>query len=112
MCRCESHSSHTRGVIMYTNKNMEIFEEGVVRNRVWRTINLKVKIEGKNCNTGGMYRSPASSEKKFIEWFEGWIGKKIETVGREIIMGDFNIRWDKQDLLKSQKKQIYDRPSF
>lgn len=62
-------------------------------------------------SNGGVFRLPASSDKKFREWFEGCIGKEVAIGGKGITMENFNVRLDEQKewdtkLLKQVEKEL------
>lgn len=93
MVNCFSKSVHTGGVSMYIDDRLT--HEIVSNKTVGANWFLSVDISNSSFNGifGGVYHSPSSSDRDFVECFESWLQEVVVEDKTNVIAGDFNIRW-------------------
>lgn len=88
--RCNSHSRHTGGVILYVAKyvKFKIVVNENLDNEVWL---LSVELHSKkNIIIHGLYKSPACSDRKFLKYLDNYVNSLVSSK-THIMVGDFNI---------------------
>lgn len=116
---CLSRSAHTGGVMVYVDDRLE-YE--IVSNTVagdnW-FLAIDVKSTTLNGIYGGIYHSPSSSDVGFIDSFESWLRTVFQDCRTNLLVGDFNIRWNEPGYARELKnvtealgmKQIVSEPT-
>lgn len=116
---CLSRSAHTGGVMVYVDDRLE-YE--IVSNTVagdnW-FLAIDVKSTTLNGIYGGIYHSPSSSDVGFIDCFESWLRTVFQDCRTNLLVGDFNIRWNEPGYARELKnvtealgiKQIVSEPT-
>lgn len=90
LLRCNSHSRHTGGVIVYVSKvvKYKVLLNENLDNEVWM---LSVELFGKkHLVIHGVYRSQMCSENKFLNYLDNFVNNLNEQKSN-VIVGDFNI---------------------
>ena len=90
--RCDSHSRHTGGVIIYIHESISfnIKYNNCIDNNVW-CIFVKLKHFNPKCQIGVVYHSPSTSDANFINYLNDILGQNCENSENNILIGDFNI---------------------
>lgn len=107
LIRCDSHSRHTGGVVMFVREGIEFGEitNIVVNNNVWL---LSINIT-KGYTRGiytVLYHSPSASDSEFLTFFETWCEENVDYKELYIIAGDFNIDISKESIYSTRLKNI------
>lgn len=105
--RCDSHSRHTGGVIMYIKNGVKFMNIGhvILHKSAWL---LSVKIS-KGFSKGVytvIYHSPSASDSAFLEFFESWCEETINAQDIHTIIGDFNIDISKESTYSKRLKHL------
>lgn len=105
--RCNSHSSHTGGVIMYIRKGQKYTETTnlVFDNNVW-LLGITITAGFDRGFYGVLYHSPNKSDADFLTYFESWCDDNIENNKVYTIVGDFNIDMSKETCYSKKLKNI------
>lgn len=94
--RCDSHSTHTGGVIIYVkNRISYVVTSNFSEAGNW-FLSIKIIKGFRNGNYGVIYHSPSSSNAVFLSSFESWYESTFSTSNFNIVFGDFNIDLAKQ----------------
>lgn len=80
---------------------------------------IDVKSTTLNGIYGGIYHSPSSSDVDFIDSFESWLRTVYQDCRTNLLVGDFNIRWNEPGYARELKnvtealgmKQIVSEPT-
>lgn len=105
LCRCDSESRHTGGVIIYVKNDLkhEIIDLYVIPMKFWA---MSVRVEVSSCitvnrvknlktlNIVAVYRSPSSPVNTFLQKIRD-IGQSLSQNEVNLIVGDFNIDMSK-----------------
>lgn len=78
--RCNSHSRHTGGVIIYIRKGVKYTETTnlVFDNNVW-LLGITITAGFDRGFYGVLYHSPNKSDADFLTYFESWCDDNIES---------------------------------
>jgi exonuclease III len=92
--RCDSHSRHTGGVLIYVRDGIKFESVNVVscQSEYW-AIEMKVYMKRMTVRLIVLYRSPSGSVPKLLEYLKGLSESNMIERGDTIICGDFNINW-------------------
>ncbi|XP_067624413.1 uncharacterized protein [Eurosta solidaginis] len=105
--RCDSHSRHTRGVLIYTHKAIEckVVYNNSINNNLWciviKTLNNTIKWQ-----IGLVYHSPNSSDAEFIKYI-GEILEEYFSENENNVIGDFNINVNLQSTYTNQLSHTF-----
>lgn len=91
---CLSRSAHTGGIWIYIEEQLKY---DVVSNTVFGDnwfLAVEVKSGAIYGLFGGVYHSPSTSDVQFIKDFEILLNDVLIDEKTNVIVGDFNIRWD------------------
>lgn len=94
MVNCLSRSSHTGGVTIFVDDRLYANTiSNLTEGDNWF---LAVLIESPQFTGifGGIYHSPSSSDRDFLDIFENWLQTIIADDKTNVISGDFNICWN------------------
>lgn len=111
--RCDSVSRHTGGVIIYVHKNVKakIISKKVYDKNLW-VMTIQLIDTAINGLFTVLYHSPSTSDSSFIEYFENYLESVINYNKTNLIVGDFNINWNKTTSISENLKQIIDQASL
>jgi hypothetical protein len=105
--RCDSHSRHTGGVLMYIKANIKseiIFNKSYELN-LW-CLSVLVKNGALKGIYTAIYHSPNSSHADFINYFEDLIDNSYDATTLNIFIGDFNIDMSRSFTYSDKLNQI------
>ena len=90
--RCDSHSRHTGGVIIYIHESIDfnIKYNDCINNNIW-CIFVKLKHINPKWQIGVVYHSPSTSDADFINYLRSVLDQCCENTDNNILIGDFNI---------------------
>lgn len=90
--RCDSHSRHTGGVIIYVQNSIkcDVIVNKNFNNEVW-ILSVRVLCQRTNVIISGLYKSPISKNNMFLSWFRTLCESELDFSKINIIAGDFNI---------------------
>lgn len=106
LVQCLSDSRHTGGVLMYIKANISYsVVSSTMIDRNWL---LAVRItKGFTPGIYGViYHSPNGNHNLFIESFENWCDDVLDLSTMNMITGDFNINWIKNDYISDKLKSL------
>jgi exonuclease III len=105
--RCDSHSRHTGGVLMYIRSNIKsevIFNKSYGKN-LW-CLSVHVKCCALDGIYTTVYHSPNSSHAELMNYFENVIENCYDAAKLNIFVGDFNIDMSRNSTYSDKLKQI------
>ncbi|XP_055623673.1 uncharacterized protein LOC129767080 [Toxorhynchites rutilus septentrionalis] len=103
---CLSRSAHTGGVVIYMDERLNY--KTISNTTAGDNWFLAVEVIG-SCLAGiygGVYHSSSSSHTGFIECFERWLEDVFTEEKRNVIVGDFNIRWNESGYARELKNVV------
>ncbi|XP_067619860.1 repetitive organellar protein-like [Eurosta solidaginis] len=108
MVRCDSHSRHTGGVLVYVHRTVEInvIYNASVNMNLWCII-IKLKKVDKKWQIGVLYHSPSTSDAAFIEYLNEILIDKFERSKCNILIGDFNINMNYISTYSTKLNEIF-----
>lgn len=108
MVRCDSHSRHTGGVIIYVHTTIDfniIYNASVNRN-IWCII-IKLKKVDKKFQIGVLYHSPNTSDADFLDYLTEILLNKYDKSNHNIVVGDFNINMNYTSTYSTKLSEIF-----
>lgn len=87
---CESHSTHTGGVIAYIEKNVNIKDISVLKTQFFWCLSFKINMNKETVTIAIVYLSASEHKNIVLDIFIPWL-ENIATGNNLICCGDFNI---------------------
>lgn len=105
--RCDSHSRHTGGAVIYVRKGIKYTEtvNVVFGNSVW-LLGIAVTTGFVKGFYGVLYHSPSASDADFLTFLESWCDDNLNSSDVYTIVGDFNIDMSKETTYSRRLKNI------
>lgn len=103
---CLSRSAHTGGVAIYVDESLNC--RTVSDNTFGDNWFLAVEVRGSSLTGiyGGVYHSPNCSHVAFVKSFEEWLVNVFVEEKKNVIAGDFNIRWNEAGCSRELKNVV------
>lgn len=108
LIRCDSHSRHTGGVMIYIHESLEykiICNKNVEKN-MWCIV-IKLMKTSRNWKICVLYHSPNASDSDFITYVEKLINNHFQSTQYNVVVGDFNIDVEKDSSLSKNLSNIF-----
>lgn len=104
--RCDSKSRHTGGVVMYIKSDIKfnVLENSNIYDTMW-ILTVKISIKDFNGSLSVLYRSPSTSVKDFITYFND-VCENIDYSIHNVICGDFNIDMLSESFYKTKMTNL------
>ena len=108
LIRCDSHSRHTGGVIMYIHESLDfiIKYNNCIENNIW-CIFVKLKHINPKLQIGVVYHSPSTSDADFLNYLTDIMGRCCENINDIVIIGDFNINMNLTSTYSSKITELF-----
>lgn len=93
--RCDSHSKHTGGIIIYVIKNVQIqtvISQAFQDKLIW-FLKIELKLRSKVLTVCGLYRSPSGKFDDFNSFIINEFSVLCQQKNDVFIIGDFNVDW-------------------
>ncbi|XP_017474479.1 PREDICTED: uncharacterized protein LOC108365053 [Rhagoletis zephyria] len=108
LIRCDSHSRHTGGVLMYIHETIEF---NIVCNKAINANMWCIIIKIKNCalkwQIGVLYRSPSSSDADYVIYLNELINEYLKESDNNLIVGDFNLNMNISSTYSNQLTSLF-----
>lgn len=107
--RCDSHSKHTGGVLIYIRKDIryKLVCNKNCDNNMW-VLTIKVNYKKLLCGSFSVvYRSPSKSVCDFVRYFEDWCDDYLDITDINTICGDFNINFKEDSFYKNKIVNVF-----
>lgn len=101
--RCDSHSRHTGGVLIYIHKSVDfkLIYNRSFNNNMWCIV-IKTIKSTYNWQIGLLYHSPNTSDAEFIRYIEEVLEECFSETNNNVFVGDFNINLNYQSTYANQ----------
>ena len=108
LIRCDSHSRHTGGVLIYVHDSIDfnIKYNNCNDNNMW-SIFIKLKYFNPKWQIGVIYHSPSSSDADFMNYLKNLLDQCCENSDNNILIGDFNINVNNTTTYSNQLNEIF-----